>query len=734
MGNIASSGSKILFLALFAVFSALPAFALPKERTAVADAVVGLVELSKPSSDKWKKVKTGAKITHRDQVRTSAGARIDVRLPDGSTLSIDENSVVDFKELLEEDGNTKSNVRVDKGTVFFSIKKLTTAQSEFKFETQTATAAIRGTRGYVQALDVPRSRLKILEGSTQLSDLEAATGASATPKVGAGQTPDFKVERMASNEAGTQTEAQARAADNSRSGELDLDGVTPEDANARLKADEAAAAERAKTAERVAAAADNTKAPGVIDTSNVSAKKSSFYLSNGLASVETKNGEKTTIAPNQLVTSEAGGTSAYQVPPGVDVQDLAKKTAHGKLPKLQQIPLTGAVAVTEPAAGTPVSGKFRMYGRCTVPDSLAKLMVAGKKVKVSGGEWSVELTVPEGEGQTFDVPVALTAGNQSSSFKWSLRRAKPKAEVEGEALEIWGKQPFAPQSGVIEISGQARCPVSAVVFQVGNAVGAATLRFAKDESAESEGACTTASFSARVAVSDNQRNWGETEGTVTLKAAGNVVQTQKVAIAVAKSDPAVNTQTPVLTLKEGTGSRLVATLNRNEGDTATATLYVDGVERSRETVGGNGQAGFSFQNGVHDYRVEAVDLAGNRTEQTLSQKEWWPLTKPSVRMEVTSRGGADRVPPLPPNMERKRMETLRLQLLGLPDNDYRAVRKITVTSSAGDVRELTGTEIEDVMLDVEVPVRSNGATTIEVKVEPKNGLPVKQSIKVLPGK
>ena len=718
MGNIASSGSKILFLALFAVFSALPAFALPKERTAVADAVVGLVELSKPSSDKWKKVKTGAKITHRDQVRTSAGARVDVRLPDGSTLSIDENSVVDFKELLEEDGNTKSNVRVDKGTVFFSIKKLTTAQSEFKFETQTATAAIRGTSGYVQAVDVKPYQY----GHGNVGEPAETVMTIDEPLMADG----LDVKRVSLKASGNEMQSDTLK-------EKMQEAPAPPATPAPPAADAQVQADAART-EGAPAAADNTKAPGIVDTSRVIPPKSAFYLSDGLASVETKNGEKTTIAPNQLVTSGAGGASAYQVPPGVDVQDLAKKTANGKLPKLQRIPQTGAVAVTEPAAGTPVSGKFRMYGRCTVADSLAKLVVAGKKVKVSGGEWSVELTVPEGEGQTFDVPVTLKAGNQSWSFKWSLKRAKPKAEVEGEALEIWGKQPFAPQGGVIEISGQARCPVSAVVFQVGNAVGAATLRFAKDESSETEGACTTASFSARVAVSDNQRNWGETEGTVTLKAAGNVVQTQKVAIAVAKSDPAVNTQTPVLTLKEGNGSRLVATLNRNEGDTATATLYVDGVERSRETVGGNGQAGFSFQNGVHDYRVEAVDLAGNRTEQTLSQKEWWPLTKPSVRMEVTSRGGADRVPPLPPNMERKRMETLRLQLLGLPDNDYRAVRKITVTSSAGDVRELTGTEIEDVMLDVEVPVRSNGATTIEVKVEPKNGLPVKQSIKVLPGK
>ena len=80
------------------------------------------------------------------------------------------------------------------------------------------------------------------------------------------------------------------------------------------------------------------------------------------------------------------------------------------------------------------------------------------------------------------------------------------------------------------------------------------------------------------------------------------------------------------------------------------------------------------------------------------------------------------------------METLKLRLLGLPENDPRSVKKITVTSSAGEVRELTGSEIYDVMLDVEVPVRSNGATQIKAKVEPKNGLAVERTIKVVPGK
>ena len=80
------------------------------------------------------------------------------------------------------------------------------------------------------------------------------------------------------------------------------------------------------------------------------------------------------------------------------------------------------------------------------------------------------------------------------------------------------------------------------------------------------------------------------------------------------------------------------------------------------------------------------------------------------------------------------METLRLRLLGLPDDDWRAVKRIVVTSGAGVTRELTGTEIGDVHFDVEIPVRANGSTAIKVKVEPKNGLEVEKTIKYVPGK
>lgn len=140
------------FLACLLLGASTLLFAAPQEQTAVAEVVIGRVEMSKASSNKWRTVKTGAKIRHRDQLRTFAGAQLEVKLANGSQLMIQENSLVDMSELLEENGHLKNTVQVKKGKVLFNIKKLSSAQSSFLFETPTATAAIRGTEGAVAVL------------------------------------------------------------------------------------------------------------------------------------------------------------------------------------------------------------------------------------------------------------------------------------------------------------------------------------------------------------------------------------------------------------------------------------------------------------------------------------------------------------------------------------------------------------------------------------------------------
>ena len=731
MGNIASLGSRILVWAVVAALAAVPAWSAPKERTAVAAAVVGQVELSKPSSDKWKKVKTGAKITHRDQVRTLAGAQLDVRLPDGSTLSVAENSVVDFKELLEENGNTKSNVRVEKGTVFFSIKKLTTAQSEFKFETQTATAAIRGTTGFVQSASDRKNGGSIGDSSAG-APRETTTEVADPSRPGELDVKHASLDSVAIRQAGADRSGKVNPAD---SGKVDLTDITVEDANALLKADEAVTEDKIAAAEGKAAEAAETAGsrPAAPETTLV---RDAFFLSDGFMAFTTQNGKSTTIAANHLVDSRSDTVLAFQVASGVDVRDLAKKTLANRLPRLQGIPLTGVVAVASPAAGSVVERRFRVSGRCMVPDSaVSSLTVGGKKIEVSGGEWSAEVEVPANvAGPEFKVPVAATVQGQTFSFRWplKLKQVQP-AHESGDLLEIQSSSPLVPSEGMLTVSGVAHCPVSGVSLLFGPSKAAAMLRFAADTSGGKR--CRDASFSARLPVSDAHRNWTVGQAVVQMTAGEKVVAAKRLDVVVDRHDKKVNTIAPSLLLSRSTdGSKIRAAVSDNRNDTVEVSLFSDGAEVSRTELAGNGRATFNALAGVHDYDVVATDLAGNRTEARLKAVEWWPLTNITLTLDAPVRSAKNRVPPLPPEMESNLVDMVTLRILGLPDDDVRAVKRITVTSSAGEVRTLTESEIYGVLMDIAVQVRSKGATTVTVKVEPKNGHPAERSVEVVRGR
>lgn len=137
-----------LFVALMLFLS--PTFALAQSQASQkvkAKFVSGDVKYQKRSAGAWKKVKVGAKISDKDRVRTFAGASLEIEFETGTTLTIEENSIVSMKELIQKGDQKNTTIDVKKGNVIFNIKKLATRKSSFKFESVTATAAIRGTSG-----------------------------------------------------------------------------------------------------------------------------------------------------------------------------------------------------------------------------------------------------------------------------------------------------------------------------------------------------------------------------------------------------------------------------------------------------------------------------------------------------------------------------------------------------------------------------------------------------------
>ena len=92
--------------------------------------------------------KTGGKVREKDKIRTGIEAQVIVALPDGSTVSVEENSLVEFTNLNSANGVQTAMTEIKQGKVRFNAQKQK-GNSKLQFKTGTATAAIRGTDGIV---------------------------------------------------------------------------------------------------------------------------------------------------------------------------------------------------------------------------------------------------------------------------------------------------------------------------------------------------------------------------------------------------------------------------------------------------------------------------------------------------------------------------------------------------------------------------------------------------------
>lgn len=151
---------------------------------------IGDVGLQKPNTSEWVEPHVGTKVHEGDLLRTMMESQVIVGLPDGSSISIEENSIVSMSELISEDGKNISTTDIKKGKVRFDVQKQANKESSIKFKTGTAVAAIRGTEGIIG-----HSRNGKLIASLRTGQLEIFTGNKATT-INGGQTAVPKGEEL----------------------------------------------------------------------------------------------------------------------------------------------------------------------------------------------------------------------------------------------------------------------------------------------------------------------------------------------------------------------------------------------------------------------------------------------------------------------------------------------------------------------------------------------------------
>ena len=140
-----------------------------------------VIKSNDPDKNKLKKAKS---VKERDDIITQLESEVTIGLPDGSSFNVQEKTVVSITKLSFEDGENNFVTEVKRGSMKFDVQKQANGKSKFKFKTGTATAAIRGTDGFVGT----SKSCSVASLSTGSLEFAANDNEQATHSISGGQT------------------------------------------------------------------------------------------------------------------------------------------------------------------------------------------------------------------------------------------------------------------------------------------------------------------------------------------------------------------------------------------------------------------------------------------------------------------------------------------------------------------------------------------------------------------
>lgn len=138
--------------------------------------VLGETDLQRKGSDKWSKLHYGQNVVERDRIRTGAESEAVMTVSDGSSLWISELSDVTLDVEIFDSLSRQVSVHIENGSVMFDVQKQPQGQT-FNFRTKTATAAIRGTAGFVgdynghMVASLKEGRVSVSDASGTIEDI-----------------------------------------------------------------------------------------------------------------------------------------------------------------------------------------------------------------------------------------------------------------------------------------------------------------------------------------------------------------------------------------------------------------------------------------------------------------------------------------------------------------------------------------------------------------------------------
>lgn len=112
--------------------------------------ILGEVTIQKKAGASWNPLRIGLKVKNDDLIRTLVESEAGIALSDGSLITIEENTTIRFETAVNRQNENGTAVELRTGRVFFDVQKRRDG-NPFEFKTGTATAAIRGTNGFIES-------------------------------------------------------------------------------------------------------------------------------------------------------------------------------------------------------------------------------------------------------------------------------------------------------------------------------------------------------------------------------------------------------------------------------------------------------------------------------------------------------------------------------------------------------------------------------------------------------
>lgn len=577
--------------------------------------ISGKVEMQKKATGKWLPVRVGAKFKQNDRLRTYASAAAILSFDNGSEIQVQENSILDISELNNDQGNS-TNLGIKRGNLLFNIKKLS-AQDKFKFETSTATAAIRGTEGGI-GVNGDQTLAYLDEGALELVPKNGGTPVRIGPREIAVQSvAGFTVQNLNTGRGGVLFQQLLK------------------DTNIK-----------------------NIKLDSVI--------KGVTTLNPSLnTEVRNLTGDSTLMVRSGKIENYESQTSSTQV---------------------------------------------RLSGECSPGATGVKVGDLSAPI-AQGGTWSVDVFWALNPSGPKTFVVFCQYGNQSLEIgQVKINYQKPPEEYQ---LSLNTISPQMINDGKLIVEGSYVGKDAVLRLSAGNKI--------YDLSS------LTGKFRQELEITDRAGTWNLTKVELNLSGPSGALS-QSIDLEIDKSSKKVNTTAPDLSAKlDVQRGVLLYSLSKSGGDPTDLSLWVDGEIREEWQAKSDFQSkSFALLTGVHTYKISALDQAQNLRKLDLGTAEYWQQADYSLEVSLDQgSSGTLSLPPLPPKQSQTQVsDRMRIEILGLPEDNPKYIDEILVVNSTVNFRKsYKDDQIKELKFDLDLPLAVNKDNALFVRVKPKVGLP-----------